>query len=257
MKFILKTSILIFVVLFLVVCKKEQNEEVMPQKNEIDKQTQLKIIKNNNLSIKLFKSEVTSSLEDKNIISFHSFFNTLKTSKNAALNFEIKSKYQDKEVEIPFYYNPSKSSFVEMISSKYYFNFYSDKNFKLIEIPLKETKYNMHVIIPNNNKSLLRIINKLNSSFLNKIYSKTRKNKMQVILPKFQIKYTSKQVKKNMLKSIKFRVKNNDKIKHSFFSNEDENSYKTLFINRPFIFIISEKATNAILFIGKVNNPLS
>ena len=247
MKYFLKISVLIFVVLSLIVCKKEQDEEFVPQKNELYKQKQIKTLSNNNLSIKFFKSEVFSNLKNKNIIiSNYSFSNFYK---DATLNFAIKSKYEDKELEMPFYYSPSNSSFVKMISSKYYFNYYSGNNIQSVIIPLKNSNYNMQVIISNANNSLSNLINKLNCSFLKNINSKMKKNKMQVILPKFQIEHTQKS------KIINLKIKNNNNVKYSFFSDEDENSYKTLFINQAFIFIISEKKSNAILFIGKVNRP--
>jgi len=242
MKFIIKISVLLFIVLFFIVCKKEQESELMLKKNEFSKQEQLKILRNNNLSIKLFKSESFSNQKNKNII-VSDFF------KGSTLNFEIKSKYQDKEIEIPFYYSPSNSNFIKMISSKYYFNYYSDKNIQSVIVPLNNSKYYMQVIMPNANNKLLDIINKLNYSFLNKINSKMKKNKMQIILPKFQIKYTQKS------KTINLKVKNNNKVKYSFFSDENEESYKTFFINQAFIFIISEKKSNSILFIGKINKP--
>ena len=260
MKFVLKISVLLMIVLFLVVCKKEQNEEVMPQRIELDKKTEYEIKKNNYLSIKLFKTEFFSNYKDENIlVSSLSFSNPLqilkKSIKKDVLNFDFESKYQENSSEIPFYSTPSKSSFVKMISSKYYFNFYSDKNIEFVEIPLKRTNYNMYVIVPTENETTSGIINKLSYSFFNKISLKARKNKMQVFLPQFNVNYTAKSVKVNKLKSIKLNFKSNNNVKNSFFSNEDENSYKTFFVNRPFIFIISEKSTNTILFVGKVNQP--
>jgi len=242
MKVILKISILLFVVLFFIVCKKEQSGEFVLEKNKISKQKQLKILKSNNLSINLFKSEFFSNIVSENIVLSNSM-------KDKILNFEIKSKYQEKEFEMPFYFSPSNSDFVKMISSNYYFKFYSDRRIKTVIIPLNNPNYSMQVIIPKDNKSLSDVINNLNSYSLNKIYSKMKKNKMQVILPKFQIKHTQKS------KTINFKLETNTKMKHSYFSDEDENSYKTLFINQAFVFIISETKSNSIIFIGKINRP--
>ena len=197
------------------------------------------------------------------------------------INFQCNFKFQTGITESPFYLNPDQSKFVEMLICESEFNFYSDDIFKAIELPIGRGNFNALIILPEVNQSLESVNNKLNQYYINTVNNKFRKLNLLVYLPQLDIDYTcslNKSLKDQGLhnlfkiKDSEFKYLSNTKelylhefsqlvklktvskpvTKRILFENENKNSF---FIDRPFLLIITEKYSGAIIFIGQIVNP--
>ncbi len=228
-----------------------------------------------------FQANFTHFLED-NLHYKIKFTNNQTTYKNIPfvkiennLNAKFTYSSQTNIGEAPFYLSPDKSKFVEMMICVDAFNYYSDDYMKVVEVPIGQGNFSALFFIPETGFSLNRIINTLNPYILKTVQNNYRKLQMAVYIPKLNINnklesngenYYVNQINiktlklKNISKKESINIKNVvyktslksiSKIKHK------KESYKSnsLFIDRPFIFIIQEKYTDAIVFIGQIVNP--
>ncbi|MBN1253372.1 MAG: hypothetical protein JXR51_00155 [Bacteroidales bacterium] len=251
----------------LIVCKKEQNSEVLPQEYKIDSKVKFGINRANSSGLNLFKAELSLNPEAENvIISPLTINNPLKLLNNDlrenVYSFIISNNFNKNEVEMPFYYSPCNSGLHKMISNTDFINYYSDRNISSIEIPLKQHNYIIQIIISNSEKSINEIAREISISGIKKISENYRKKKMQVFFPKFHLKYVVKTSAEkfsetsNSNHAVIMRV-DNSKAQNSLLFYKNKNSENSFIINRPFIFIIKENTSGAILFFGKICNPIN
>ncbi|MCF6242276.1 MAG: serpin family protein [Bacteroidales bacterium] len=191
------------------------------------------------------------------------------------LNGEFTYSNQTDIGEAPFYLSPDKSKFVEMLICEDAFNFYSDDYMKAVEVPIGQGNFSALFIIPETGFSLNRIIKALNPYILKTVENNYRKLKMAVYIPKIDINNT-RESKGNTpyiyslnMKKIKLKNINNkenfyisDILYHTGLKSISKVKYKkktnknnSLFIDRPFVFIITEKYTGSIVFIGQIIKP--
>jgi len=196
--------------------------------------------------------------------------------------FNSNSKYQTRIEESPFYKSPNESNFIEMIVSKSQFNYYSDQTVKAVELPLGRGNFNILLIIPKNSETILDLCNKLDKKLLERIKKKFRPQYLEVIMPKIDLTgvKTLKSILKNNRLSSGFIENSADFSKlskqsnlymsdfeHIVSLNISSNAEKQvsdasdllfkeapILIDHPFIFIIYEKYSEGILFIGKIGN---
>ena len=169
------------------------------------------------------------------------------------------------------------------------FNYYSNTTFKLLEMPYGSGKYSMLIFLPESGKKTNDIISLLNSENLEDWLPKMTEQKKEVFLPKFEFKFDNSLVDElsalgmtdafNNAKANLSGISDAAKlviseVMHKTYIKVDErgteaaavtgitvgvtsigpdNSFRA---DHPFIFAIREKDTQAILFIGKVMNPL-
>lgn len=191
------------------------------------------------------------------------------------LNAKFTYSSQTNIGEAPFYLSPDNSKFVEMMICADAFNFYSDDYMKVVEVPIGQGNFSALFFIPESDFSLNRIINALNPYILKTVQNNYRKLQMAVYIPKINVnnKFESTgknyyinriNIKKLALKDIS--KKKNINIESVVYKtglksiskiNGKKETYKSnsLFIDRPFIFIIQEKHTDAIVFIGQIVDP--
>lgn len=168
------------------------------------------------------------------------------------------------------------------------FNFYSHSKFDLLEMPYGGGKYSMLIFLPGNGKSTTDVISLLTPANVSDWISKMTEQKKEVFLPKFEFKFDNSLV--DELSALGMTDAFNDakanltgisdaaklvisEVVHKSYIKVDErgteaaavtgitvgvtsvgpdNSFR---IDRPFVFAIREKDSNAILFIGKVLDP--
>jgi serpin B len=189
-------------------------------------------------------------------------------------------KYQTGTTESPFYLNPNESKFVEMLICESDFNYYSDNILKAVEIPIGRGNFNALVIMPETGQTVESLKSKFNSYYLKAINNRFRKLNLSVYMPQLDIDYTCS-FTENMQKTVFNRTLNNlafEKINdkklflHDFLqsvklktiskpgSNGMVSSKKpnsSIFIDRPFLFLITEKYSGSLVFIGQIANPTS
>lgn len=168
------------------------------------------------------------------------------------------------------------------------FNFYSHSKFDLLEMPYGGGKYSMLIFLPGNGKNTTDVISLLTPTNVSDWISKMTEQKKEVFLPKFEFKFDNSLV--DELSALGMTDAFNDakanltgisdaaklvisEVIHKSYIKVDErgteaaavtgitvrvtsvgpdNSFR---IDRPFVFAIREKDSNAILFIGKVLDP--
>lgn len=169
------------------------------------------------------------------------------------------------------------------------FNYFSNTDFQLLEMPYGSGKYSMLIFLPDEGKTTSDVISLLTSDHINEWISKMTEQKKKVFLPKFEFKFDKSLVDQlNALgmtdafedgKADLSGISDDAKlviseVMHKTYIKVDERGTEaaavtgitvgvtsvgpdlnTFRVDHPFVFAIREKDTNAILFIGKVMDP--
>lgn len=169
------------------------------------------------------------------------------------------------------------------------FNYYENNLFQSVELPYGDEKFNMLLFLPKEGKTSNDIISEMSDANWNEWTSGLAKSDSIIIhLPKFKIEYDKKL--KNNLVDMGMGVAFSDmadfsnmtpesvfisEVIHKSFVEVNEEGTEAaavtvvvvelttanpegiieLHFNKPFVFAIYEKSTNAILFLGEVLNP--
>jgi serpin B len=192
-----------------------------------------------------------------------------------------------------FYKNGTTGGEVAMMNKEDKLDYSSNSLFEAVKIPYGNAQYNMVVLLPADGKNSHDVINQLNADNWNE-WTKNFKTEEHVVvtMPRFKFEFESdlNNVLKEMGMKKAFSTSDADfskisdvflyisKIKHKSFIDVNETGteaaavtsiefettsagpgdqvQKIYFtVDKPFVFAISEKDTNAILFIGEVQNP--
>jgi serine protease inhibitor len=192
--------------------------------------------------------------------------------------------------EEPFYLNDGTTKDVPMMVQEASFNYLSNDIIQAVEMPYGTGNYSMIILLPQSNKTLDDIIDRLsNENWNNWLSEFYEAEKVQIHLPRFKFEFEDSLNNEliNMGMGIAFsgsadfsKINPNvllfiSRVIHKTFIevNEEgteaaavtlvEMSYTSaggetgihFYVNQPFIFAIKEKYTNTIIFIGKVMEP--
>ncbi len=161
--------------------------------------------------------------------------------------------------------------------------------FQMLELPYGRGNYSMLILLPGDGKSIHDIIEELDTENYDEWLLNLQERNVEVSIPKFKFKYEKKlnDLLKPMGLSVAFDPDNADfsnisealelyisKVKHKTFIEVNEKgteaaavtivginttsadpTYPKFIVNKPFLFVIREKYTNSILFMGKVEDP--
>jgi serine protease inhibitor len=172
-------------------------------------------------------------------------------------------------------------------------NYLSNETFSAIELPYGRGNFNMLVMLPNEDKQVSDIISQMNPENWEKWKNALKfTNSIDIRLPKFKIEFDIKL--NNILKAMGMELAFTEQadfsginpgrdlfisyVKHKTFVEVDEEGTEAAAVTiigfevtsigpgedkwtyfhctRPFLFAITEKETGAILFMGKVGNPM-
>ena len=169
------------------------------------------------------------------------------------------------------------------------FNYFGHPQFEMVELPYGGGKYSMLVFLPKEGSTVNQTIGLLSSENINSWIGQMQIREMQVFLPKFEFEYHNKLNDELQalgmvdafssgaanLKGINetMQIFISDVIHKSYIKADERGteaaavtavvirltampSVATFAVNRPFVFAIREKDTNAVLFVGKVLDPL-
>jgi serpin B len=200
------------------------------------------------------------------------------------MEFSFRGKYQNRLERLPFYYSPDNSDFIDMVVSVANYNYYGDEALKAIEIPLGRGNFNLLVVIPKSGHSIDDLAWNFNSSMFKKIRSKFRARNIEAFVPRLNIStaqsyssffrngslrscFTSnKKDLKGLVEggncylsdyeqAISIQYIYTPKAVSDNTPQEIEGGKESFFIDRPFLFIIYERFSEGIIFIGKIMNP--
>jgi len=169
------------------------------------------------------------------------------------------------------------------------FNYYSQTDFQMLEMPYGSGKYSMLIFLPASGKKVDDVISQLTSDNITDWISKLTEQKKKVYLPKFEFKFDASLVDElkalgmtdafDYAKANLSGISDDSKlaiseVKHKTYIKVDERGteaaavtgitiiataigpdFNTFRVDHPFVFAIREQDTNAILFIGKVMDP--
>jgi len=177
---------------------------------------------------------------------------------------------------------------VKMMHKKDSILYASNDLFSAIELPYGKGNFNMVILLPNESKTCSDVISELNSKNWNLWMNSLKPQpEVEIWMPKFKAEYKIKlnEVLSKMGMEIAFTPKADfsgingeggiwiDYVQHNTFIDVNEAgteaaaatvvairelampSYPMFYVNRPFLYAITEKETGAILFIGKINEP--
>jgi serpin B len=194
-----------------------------------------------------------------------------------------------KTYDMPFTKEDHATVQVPMMMIENPFNYLRNNDFQLLEMPYGSGKYSMLIFLPQSGKTTNDVISMLNPESVNTWLGQMNEVKKEVYLPKFEFKFSKGLV--DVLKSLGMSDAFNgskanlsgiseeaqlvvSEVMHKTYIKVDErgteaaavtgitidvtsvgpdNSFRA---DHPFVFAIREKDTKAILFMGKVMNPL-
>lgn len=164
--------------------------------------------------------------------------------------------------------------------------YYSDNNVEMIDLPYGNEQYSMTIVLPGGDKNLGQLIPELNAANLDNWLANSTKRTWDLHMPKFKLEY--EEVLNEMLSKLGMGVaftgganfsrmlegQSNmaiSQVKHKTFVEVNEEGTEaaavtsvgievtslppSVRIDRPFVFMIREKSSGAILFIGKLMQP--
>lgn len=196
----------------------------------------------------------------------------------------------NREVTQPgtFYFEDGKSITAEMMfTDKAVYRYLSDHRKTLIDIPYGNSQYNMTILLPHEEDSILGVVQGLSAGELQEDLQHADTVNYQLQMPKFKIKYSTELkdplVNIGMQKAFTAQghfpgfsdstpawisnVLHNASIEvdeegteasaaaGSIIQQAPEGSSRSVSLNRPFVFFIRENHSGAILFAGMLTNP--
>ena len=194
---------------------------------------------------------------------------------------------KERTFETNFYNEDNTTNLVKMMSVTESFNYTEDESAQYLELPYGSGFFNMTFILPKGEKTTTDIIDNINISKWNDIQNQMYSQEVVVRIPRFKTKlqYLLNDVLQAMGMTSAFgdfanfskismedifisRVLHDTYIEVTeegteaaavttvemveFASEEPQNV--VFFANKPFLFLIHEKSTGIILFIGKIGN---
>ncbi len=186
----------------------------------------------------------------------------------------------------PFYIDLQSLKETEMMNMSEDLLYLENNFFSSVLLPYKNDKYNMVLLLPNINKSIKEVISVLDEKQWKQWLNQYTKERVSLSLPKFSFSY--EKMFNKALKNMGLGIAFTDRADFSGISNTatqisfvlqktyiEVNEQGTeaaaatavgigttsigldykLVLNRPFLFLITEKTTQAISFIGKIGSP--
>ncbi|MGP5217244.1 serpin family protein [Psychrobacter celer] len=189
----------------------------------------------------------------------------------------------------PFYNAIGRASTVQMMQQQSYFSYYEDKHIQVVQLPYKGDDLSMLVVLPklNHKLAMQQLAKSLNATKIKQWSAGLVRQEVDLQLPKFKLdaRYQMKTLLADMgmPRAFNNRAEFNlyadgppiklDEVYHQAVVTVDEKgteaaaaagavgmyvgmSYPVEFkADHPFMFVIKDNKTDAILFLGQVNKP--
>ena len=196
------------------------------------------------------------------------------------------SKFKKSETEKREFTNQDGSkNKVDMMHQKGTFAYADNGTFEMLKLPYGNGAFYMKVLLPKKDLSVNDAISDLNKDMLVELDSRSHLTETDVELPKFKLEYDSDLRADMEAMGMKQAFSNDadfsgmaeesifiNQIKQGIYLNVDEDGTEAaavtqtgvlgamigengvFHVNRPFVFLIQEQSTGAILFMGKVTS---
>ncbi len=204
-------------------------------------------------------------------------------------NGEWTSRFDKKQTkDAAFYLSNSEEISVKMMYQKEHFELLYQEDYRALKLPYGDASFYMTIILPNEDVSVDEIISSLNKETAGVLKNTYMANEVEVYLPRFKT-----ECEYNLIPALKaigmkrafsdpsgFHNIANDGIIisdviHKTFIDVNEKGTEAAAatsigfvetsmppssivfrVDRPFVFLINEKVSGAVLFAGKIENPL-
>ncbi|WP_242920760.1 serpin family protein [Pontibacter liquoris] len=166
------------------------------------------------------------------------------------------------------------------------YRYYQDAGKELIDLPYGNQQYSMTMLVPKAGHTVQELVQELNPTTLATWLAAADTTTLELVMPKFKLAYEKEL--NNMLTQLGMGIAFSDqadfsrmvagqanlaisKVKHKAFVEVNEEGTEaaaatsvgisltslppTIRIDRPFVFLIREKSSNAILFMGQLMQP--
>lgn len=196
-----------------------------------------------------------------------------------SFNLTASLKNQRRIEKQPFYNSPNESSFIEMIVTGGYYNYYNDITLQAVEIPLGRGNFNILLLVPKGTQTINELVKKLDPRLIKRVISKCKKQAIEVYLPKLdllsaesykevfakdrirnfftprksdftKIDENTKVYLSDIEQTISFKLEENPLISSN---SAIENNNDAFLVDNPFVFVVYEKYSNAIVLLGKIS----
>ena len=196
---------------------------------------------------------------------------------------------EDKTRDMTFYSSGETLSTVKMMSLREEFPYYENDELQMVDLPYGNGDFSMTIVLPNKEKNIDALISEMSNDLWNSLTSNLSPDTGDIFLPRFKLEYKT-ELKKPLTEMgmgiafsewanfSKMRSQNDifiSKVIHKSFVEVNEegteaaavtvveigftsigpNQGFSILINRPFLFVIRENRSGAIMFIGKIENP--
>lgn len=187
-----------------------------------------------------------------------------------------------------FYSSDQTQSTVKMMSLREEFPYYRTDKLQIIDLPYGNGDFSMTIILPNQELNIDSLIGNMSSDLWNTLTSNLSPDTGRILLPRFKLEYKTS-LKKPLTEMgmgiafqdgaadfSKMRPQNDlfiSRVLHKSFVEVNEEGTEaaavtvveaasdgpsqgfSMIVNRPFLFVIRENRSGAIMFIGKIVNP--
>jgi serpin B len=187
----------------------------------------------------------------------------------------------------PFYKADGTSTPVDFMTlNKGKYLYYQDADQQVIDLPYSNRQYSMTILVPKENRTIHDITNNLTNTQLNAWLANADSTGLELHLPKFKLEYKkelretltqlgmgeafSNQANFNRMLADNGQLAISEVMHKTFLEVNEEGTEAaaatsvgivvtslppSIRVDRPFVFLIREKSSNAILFIGQLMNP--
>lgn len=186
-----------------------------------------------------------------------------------------------------FYQSDNQEITVNMMQQRNDFQYYADNNLQLLTIPYGNGAFTMNFVLPNTSFSDLMTALQQPNYWANCLNNRHIEKYFKINIPKFKVEYDSKESLKPILTNLGMGIAFTECSDFSGISNTqtyiskvrqkayiDVNEQGTeaaavtaigigttsiqpeFTLNRPFLFVIREESTGAVLFMGRINKPV-
>ncbi|NOU17773.1 MAG: serpin family protein [Bacteroidales bacterium] len=262
---------------------KDEYRASLERADFINKYEDSRILINNNIS------KATSD-RIKDLLPINSLNTLTRLVLTNAVYFKAnwKTKFQKERTgDAKFYVTPQKSIKCKMIGLKSKFDYFEDDKVQAIELPYSGNNFSMLIILPQQDQNVDVLIKGINQDYLNSIINGLTEQSISISIPKYKLStgYQLKLVLSDMgmpqpfsddADFSKMSSGNDLKISNVFHKafievNEEGTEAtaatavviamksigieRTFIVNRPYVFLIREKTSGLILFMGRINDP--
>ena len=199
-------------------------------------------------------------------------------------------QFDEEETKTQSFYstlqNPTECQMMEIRENLLY---YEDDNVQIVDLPYGDSLYSMTVFLPGSDQSIDNFISQMTSNAWENYFQELDYKKGIVMMPKLKLDY--KKLLNDMLKNMGMAIAFSggadfsringfgdlfiSRVIHQSFIQIDEEgteaaaativevgrgygsrTYYSMYINRPYLFVIRDRINNTILFIGKISKPV-